>query len=607
MKILAKKITLTMMNLGLRFRLGLSLSLISLVPLLGLGFFSYYQTANTIQDIVSKYTNGIINEININIFLNFKNIDDISKVLLNNTAIKEILSKDGAESSRDFFIDHVKVSSILKSIKFSNDYITSIYILPEKNNNIYGVGEVTGVYGVSLLTNEYKANYKESALYRDTIAEYNNYKWWPPQNMLGQNVFILTRKIYDVDLGALGVIVIHVSDKILNNIYQRLDNRKDTRMFLMDDQGMVLFDPDSNRVGKQLKSPEILKRVGLNESGGFVTQKEKHQNFVVYNTFFVTGWKLVVLTPYRKLIAEASKIRNVTLVIALGCLFLVLVLSFFITRGILDPIDKLSQLMKKGATGDMKVRFNVLYQDEIGVLGDSFNKMMSDIEQLMLMVEAEQKQKVEAEINALEAHINPHFLYNTLASIYWMAMAEGNIRLGKMAAALSNFFRLGLNKGKEFTTIEKEAEHVKNYLSIQKMRFEEKFVFEIQVEEGILSCQTIKLILQPLVENSLIHGIEKQAGTGMIRISVFQKENRIVFRVMDNGVGIPNLRETGLPWIISHGYGLKNVCERLKLYFDNDYTIDCTSIANQETIFEISIPAITSRKEGENAQSSDCG
>ncbi len=264
----------------------------------------------------------------------------------------------------------------------------------------------------------------------------------------------------------------------------------------------------------------------------------------------------------------------------------------------MNPIRKLIQLMRQGATGDMKVRFNVLYRDEIGDLGVSFNQMMGNIEKLMQMVEEEQQHKVKAQISALEAHINPHFLYNTLASMYWLAMAEGNHKVGQMAVALSNFFRLGLNKGKEFTTIEKEVEHVRSYLSIQKMRFGNKFEYHIQVDPEILQYQTIKLILQPLVENSLVHGIEGLPVPGLIKIFVFKAGERITFRVLDNGSGIANLAEDGLSKIMNSGYGLKNLKQRLNLYFENDYFLSCTSVPNQETVFEISIP-VRSYPEGE--------
>lgn len=594
-----KKINALLMNRGLNFRLILSFTLISLVPLLALGFFSYYKSSNTVQDTARKYSMDMISEISINMFLRFKNIDDISKVLLNSTEVKEILAENDPMMKESQYQDQAKMGSILKSITFSNDYITSIYILPEQNRQIFAVGDVTGNYGINYLTDEYKDTYKKSGLYQETVTEYNNYKWWPIQNILGKNVFVLTRKLYDVEKGVLGVIVIHVSERILDDIYNRINHERQSTLYLLDQNGIILYHPDKSNIGNTMGNKQIQREIVKSEKGSFITFQDNHKMFAVYNTFFVTGWKLMILTPYDEIISQAVMIRYATLTIIAMCLVFVIFLSFFMSRGILNPVHKLVQLMNKGATGDMGVRFDVQYQDEIGQLGNSFNKMMANIEQLMKMVEAEHKQKVEAEIKALEAHINPHFLYNTLASIYWTAMGEGNTKVGEMASSLSNYFRLGLNKGKEFTTVGKEVEHVKEYLRIQKMRYNHQFKFDVDVDRKVIGYSTIKLILQPLVENALVHGIEKKHGKGYIYVQVVGRDGRIVFRVMDNGLGIPTLAEEGLQKIIDNGYGLKNVQQRLKLYFNEDYTICCTSIPEKETVFEITIPAVL-REEEEN-------
>ncbi len=593
------------MNRGLRYRLTLAFMIISLVPLLALGIFTYYHTADTIQGIVSRYTGDITNEININLFLNFKNIDDIGKVLLNNASVREILVKGDPAATRDYGADSAKIVSLLKSIKFSNDFITSIFILSARSDNIYAVGDVTGIYGIDFFSEEYRNGYKASDLYRETLTEYNNYKWWPPREVLGRRVFILTRKLYDSDLNVLGVMVIHVHENILANICRRLEHGKSTWLYLMDASGKVIFQPEgAGTLG--LANGAFRRGINRGEQGAFVTRAGSKRMFVMYNTFFVTGWKLVALTPYAELIREAAMIRNVTLGIVLICLLAVLALSWWIAKGIIKPVEKLNRLMKQGATGDMSVRFPVRYGDEIGTLGGSFNRMMANIEELMERLDAEKRRKVEAEIRALEAQINPHFLYNTLAAIYWMAMADGNTRVGAMAASLSTFFRLGLNKGRELTTVAKEVEHVRNYLSIQKMRFEERFEYEIQWAEELGPCETIKLILQPLVENSLIHGIEPSGRRGLIRVEVAGRDGRLVFRVSDNGVGIPEAGSR-LEELIEGGYGLKNIRERLRLYFNNDFTLNCFSIPGRETVFEVTVPAVTHGEGGGNGATVDCG
>lgn len=593
------------MDRGLQFRLVLLFAFVSLVPLLALGFFSYYKSSNTIQDITSKYSSDIISEINTNMLLRFKNCNDIGKVLLSNSTVKEILSRNPEQTTAHFSEDDAKMNLLLKTINDSNENIRSVYILAQRNGNIFAFGDVTRESGLVFLNTEYRKNYRESTLYKNTVDSNGKYIWWPTQNVLGKNVFILTEKLYDEREGILGVLVIHVGAEIMDGIYSSIKTGMNSKMYLLDDSGRILFHPDKAHIGKQLTQREILERISQKEEGSFIIKENNRAMFVVYNTFSVTGWKSVVITRYDELISGAVNIRDATLLLSSACLAFVLLLSVFVSKSILNPIYKLIRLMKKGSTGDMKVRFNVKYNDEIGQLGNSFNKMMTDIEKLIEMVEKESREKVEAEIKALEAHINPHFLYNTLASIYWSAMAKGDHEIGKMAASLSKFFRLGLNKGKEFTTVENEVEHVKEFLSIQKMLYSSLFDYEIVAFPDLHKYKTIKLILQPLVENSLIHGMKKKKDKGLIRVEVTQKEDRIFFRVTDNGIGIEDLKERGLESIIECGYGLKNIRDRVRLYFDNDFTLSCASTPGESTVFEISIPAVSSEEVGRSVQAVD--
>ena len=579
-------------NRRLRLQLILLFVLVSLVPLISLGLFSYYKSSQTIQNITRSYSNDIINEMSTNILLRFKNINDISKMLLNNGTVKDILLKDKARAGMDFDEDNLRMSLLLKTIKDSNpNNIRSVYILPEKNGSIYAIGDIVESHGLAFLNDEYRRNYKESNLYQDTIKASKNYIWWPTQNVLGNNVFILTEKLYEDTEGVLGVLVIHIGVDTMDSIYSSIESYNNSKMYLIDGKGRILFHPDKANIGKQIGNKEIQDIVLSKDSGSFILKENNDPLFVVYNTFSVTDWKAVVTTNYNELISDAEKIRTATMLITVLCLLFIITVTPFIAKSILKPVVRLMQLMKQGSTGDMNVRFNARYNDEIGQLGHCFNNMMENIGKLIRLVEDESAKKAEAEVKVLESHINPHFLYNTLASMYWSAMAKGDKEIGQMASSLSNFFRLGLNKGKEFTTVGKEAEHVKEYLNIQGMLYRCLFEYSMEVDPSLYKYRTIKLILQPLVENSLIHGFESKKEKGYIKIAILKQENRIVFKVTDNGRGIADLDEKGLDSIIGEGYGLKNIKDRLRLYFSNDFTISCTSEPGVETTFIITIPA----------------
>lgn len=584
------KLMIFFMNRGFRFRLVALFACISLLPLTILGLFSYNKASNTIKEITIKYSSDIVKEVNTNMRLQFQNINDIGKVLLNNADVMEMLTTaagvDGERSSED----NLKMSILLKMIKDSNDNISSVYILSEKNNSIFAVGDITEERGMVFLNKEYRQNYKKSDLYKKTISVNKNI-WWPTQPVLGRNVFILTEKLYNKDHGVLGVLVVHMDVAMMDIVYHNIRMGKDSVAYLVSPEGRILFHPQRSEIGKLLTNKEILNQIGRSDESNFIIDENSKAKFVVFNTLPINMWKLVVITDYQELIADANKIRDVSLITSLACLVFVIIFSIFVSKSILNPVYKLIGLMEKGSAGDMKVRFNTLYNDEIGQLGNSFNKMMVNIESLIKMVESESNKKVEAEIKVLESQINPHFLYNTLASIYWNAMASGNSEIGKMSASLSKFFKLGLNKGKEFTTVENEVEHVTEYLSIQRMMYPRLFDFQVDVEPDTLKYKTIKLILQPLVENAIYHGMEKREDKGFVKIEVSLKDERVFFRVKDNGAGIDQANNQNIMDFIETGFGLKNIRQRLKLYFNDDFEFHCTSSPNVETIFTISIPA----------------
>lgn len=575
----------------LAFRLRFFFILVSLVPLLVLGIFSFVIYSGSLKDNAAAYTGDIISELNINLFLRFSKIDDVSKTLLNNDTLKSILIKNNEKSNIDFVNDSPIVNKMLRSIMFSNDYITSIYILPTKNHHIFATGLATDDYGTSIFTDNYRSNYKETDIYKETIKDYNNFKWWSPREIMNKRVFILSRRLYDMDKGDLGVMVIHIDEKIMDNMYDITNTKDDSTFFLTDEKGKIIYHPERDMIDRYI-GDDAYSAISKNSKGSLVMKYGNEKYFEIYDTFFVTGWKFIVVIPYSKLMSEANRIGIITLVIAVVCLVLVIFISTFVTRTILSPIRKLMQLMKRGAAGNMEVRFVESSEDEIGQLGKSFNTMISSIQKLMMLVEDESNQKIEAQIGALEAQINPHFLYNTLASMYWSALSKGDREISQMALSLSNFFKLGLNKGKELTTVKKEVEHVKEYLEIQRMLYENRFNSNLTVDDNILKCRTIKLILQPLVENSLVHGLENKDESGFIKIDIKELSGRIVFRVADNGSGIEKLKEESLQTIINGGVGLKNVQDRLRLYFRNDFTIECSSNPDVETVFEISIPLI---------------
>lgn len=222
-------------------------------------------------------------------------------------------------------------------------------------------------------------------------------------------------------------------------------------------------------------------------------------------------------------------------------------------------------------------------RDEIGMLYRGFGSMMKRIRTLINEVYLSKITQKEAELKALQAQINPHFLYNTLDSIIWMAETNDS-NIVAMTEALAKLFRISLNKGNEEISLERELEHVKNYLIIQSMRYADKFTYEISAEPGVERCRTIKLILQPIVENCIYHGIKKKRGTGKITIRAYRREQNLIIEVSDDGCGMPEeicrkilSDEIESENISGSGIGVKNVNERIQLRFGKKYGLSYSS------------------------------
>lgn len=276
---------------------------------------------------------------------------------------------------------------------------------------------------------------------------------------------------------------------------------------------------------------------------------------------------------------------------------LVIVMSYRLSAGITKPIKRLSEVTREVARGDLSVRANVEAGAEIGVLSDSLDKMIDQINLLFDQVKTEQIRLRKAELELLQAQINPHFLYNTLDTIVWLAEAGDQAKVVSMVGSLSDFFRTTLNQGRDIVTIKDELKHVSSYLQIQQVRYQDILDYEVDVPEDIVEYTIPKITLQPLVENALYHGIKNKRGKGKITITGEQVQNYLLLYVEDNGIGITEERLKQISDKINNAsdvegevFGLHNVNERIRLKFGNRYGIHVDSIYGEGSKVSIMLP-----------------
>jgi len=315
------------------------------------------------------------------------------------------------------------------------------------------------------------------------------------------------------------------------------------------------------------------------------------QYYIYYQTKAIENLKVQLNTQIASFIATMSVIVGI------------IVLAFFVFAGflrtsIVKPVDELVEATTRIAGGDFESRVRVGSEDEIGKLAASVNDMSEHLEVLVDHIKEDERKMRHAELRLLQEQINPHFLYNTLDTIVWLIEANNSEKAVNMVISLSDFFRLVLSKGKELISIKEEEQHIRSYLEIQQVRYHDILEYEINIDPDIYDYQILKLTLQPLVENSLYHGIKYKRAKGLIKITGYLDGDNIVLKVEDTGVGmdeemLENLRdEIQKPCQeTKSGFGLANVNERIRMYSGNAYGMTIDSKPGVGTTVEIKLPA----------------
>ncbi|CAH0343897.1 sensor histidine kinase [Bacillus sp. CECT 9360] len=409
------------------------------------------------------------------------------------------------------------------------------------------------------------------------------------------NLLSVVKAIKDPETDkVIGVILIDLKLDFIKEIIESIKLGETGFIFILNKAGNVVYSP-VNPVVYRINPEWFLK-----SNNGTIHQViDENKYHIIYNTYPSINWKVVGVFSLDETTAVVSRVQLYTVFIAVLTLLLAAIVSWFFTRSIIKPVNKLRKLMKNVEEGRFDLQFHSKYDDEIGQLGRSYNRMIEEIGRLIQLVYTEQKNKREAELKILQAQIKPHFLYNTLDTIQWMAYEYKANRIVDMVKALTTLFRIGLNKGNEIISVHEEIQHVESYLIIQMTRYESKLEYEINVDEHVKSYKVLKLLLQPLVENAIYHGIRNKRGKGKIYISVKQEGESLFLRVKDTGIGIPEERVQELNAFLDvnhltkdqhNGYGLFNVNERIQLVYGSYYGLSIESLYQEWTVVSIHIP-----------------
>ena len=405
-------------------------------------------------------------------------------------------------------------------------------------------------------------------------------------------------EITDGPFTTQGVLLIDVSYNSLDQIVGEVSLGNSGYLYLMDGGGEIICHPKAQLINAGLMEEDNLEVAGRKE-GSYRERFGGEERITTVKSIGYTGWKAVGVNPTGSMTLNVLKTRIFVVFIVLLFLFVLTMINAYISSRITNPIKELEKSVSLLESGDLDAPVYIGGSAEIRSLGHSIQGMALRIKGLMNDIVAEHESKRKSEFDTLQSQINPHFLYNTLDIIVWMIENEKKTDAVRVVTALARFFRISLSRGKSIITVKDELEHVRNYLMIQQMRFKNKFTYEIDADEDVLELASLKLMLQPMVENAIYHGMEFMDGDGVIQIRVWREGDDLYLRVRDNGLGmtkeqVENLfKDSGhVPSRRGSGIGVRNVNERVHLYFGDAYGLRIESEPDEGTDVIIHLPAV---------------
>ncbi len=575
-----------------------AVSILVLSAVLAVTVVSLRYTNSSIYENSVMYTQTIIGQLNQNIDSYISYMDNIASLVAGSgDAYKYLYSESGIDalSLKEYNQCRQRLTEQFKTILKGRSDIRNIGIVRREN-------ESSSLFNNGMSTRNQNLKLDTQHWYADAVGKYDHYNLTSShvQNVIsGERPWVITLsrgiRNYTGEGDSDGVVFIDLNYSAISELCTQNSVGTKGYVFILDQDGNIVYHPQQQQLYNELQTENI--SLIMNAKTDVVTAgKGDDEKIYALSHSETTGWTIVGCMNMSELLKNSRKARSIYVLVALGLIAIALVISSEIARNITFPIQKLRDSMKRVQKGDFSAAEIEVYSDnEIGSLTRSFNVMTHKIQDLMAQNIQEQEQKRKIELKALQSQINPHFLYNTLDSIIWMAEGKKNEEVVLMTASLARLLRQSISIENELVTIGQEIEYVRSYLTIQKMRYKDKLEFEINVDPRITHAQIIRLVLQPIVENAIYHGLKYKESKGMLKVHGYELGERIIIDITDDGVGMD---EETLKHIYdkhkvnyhSNGVGVYNVQQRLVLYYGKEYGIIYHSEKGKGTTATVVIP-----------------
>jgi two-component system sensor histidine kinase YesM len=577
---------------GLKYKLLISYIIVIVIPVLIGAFFPYVFTESIIVKDTDESLRFSVDKIVESIKYKMEKYTEFSNKISDDPSIKEYITADysgneGAAYNAAFEI----FNKFTKERRNNSGEISNIKIY--KNN------DTLPNYGDYLF--DEKA-YADSEWYKDLNGNSGVSFWkYGVQKPFGGREFRTISLISWLEpSNNVGFLEIELyQEKILNSIY-KFNYKKGSMIGVLDEKGKTIaINNLQNNAFEQLL-PYIRGKLDNKSKESYMKKINEEEYLILNRILNFQGWRVVAIVPLKELWAPINNIKLITSITALSCIVVFILVTVLISDLLTNRLKKLAKRMKSVEAGNFDVTMSIRGNDEISELTRVFNGMVESTRNLINEVYISKIEKKEAELRALQEQINPHFLYNTLSSINWLAVQANAPRIVNIVEALAAFYRLSLNKGKEMIPLKDELAQVKAYVSIQKLRYEDSFDVYFEVDPAIENAIIIKFIIQPFIENAIVHGLNENMQ-GSIYVTAREiEEKKILIRIIDNGRGMDEQKlrtftsvdvpddQTGK----LKGYGIKNVNERIKIHYGDEFGVSISSKAGEGTIVNIMLPYV---------------
>lgn len=582
-------------------------SVLILAALMIFNLISLRYTTETVLANSIDYTSRLIGQVNSDIDSYISYMENISELVSRSADIRYFL-QSGEEGNLDT-PEYQRILTQFETVVETREDLSNIGVIALDGRSIINVGwDSLNPYVELEKVDWYRGAAEGKKVLTNSHVQYvirDNYKW----------VVTLSRPILGRDGRTEGVFFIDLNYKILSGLCEKNNLGANSYVFILDEAGNVIYHPKQQLLFRGLTT-ELTKEVLACKDTYFLSGKGKTGKLYTISRSEETGWSVVGVVALPELMQKRDLTEKLYMTMTLFLLLLGVLMAVLVAGAITRPLRVLQDSMKEVEKGNFEKASIEEYPDnELGHLSRSFNTMTARIRQLMEQNAYEQEQKRKSDMKALRSQINPHFLYNTLDSIIWMAEGGKNKEVVIMTSSLARLLRQSISNEDEMIPLFKELEYAKSYLIIQKMRYKDKLEFSVESDPGLKQERVLNLLLQPMVENAIYHGIKTKEGKGFIRISAQKDGGDIVFTVEDNGVGMD--QET-LAHIFhkskekekekSNGIGVYNVHMRIRLYYGEGYGLTFESSPGEGTRVYIRVkmlsddPSLEEKAEGPKEQ-----